>query len=58
MTLEEAQKVADTCSTADGGCSNCVRSLANYLQEDFPEFQWTMVGSKIKVKETDERLRR
>ena len=42
MTIEEAKKIAATCSTADGGCSYCIDSLREFLQNDFPEFLWTM----------------
>lgn len=38
MTLEEARKVALVCSTADDGCSHCVKGLAKHLEEMFPEF--------------------
>lgn len=40
MTLEEAQKIASIASTADSGCSVCVGSLCDALQEAFPEFNW------------------
>lgn len=42
MTLDEAQKVADVCSNADGGCRTCVSELVSYLTADFPEFQWSL----------------
>ena len=41
MTIDEARKVAAIAETADGGCCVCVRSLAEELQETFPEFTWT-----------------
>lgn len=40
MTLDEARKVAAICSTADGGCGNCVQNLQEILQSMFPEFSW------------------
>lgn len=40
MTLEEATKIALICSTADGGCNNCVGDLMVRLNETFPEFEW------------------
>lgn len=38
MNLEEAQKIADIISSADGGCPHCVYSLGAQLQREFPEF--------------------
>ena len=38
MTLDEAQKLADIISTADGGCSDCVGDLIKRLNDSFPTF--------------------
>jgi hypothetical protein len=40
MTLEEAEKIAKIASTADGGCGQCCTSLADQLNEAFPEYEW------------------
>lgn len=46
MTLEEAQAIGRIASTADGGCSVCVESLAERLQKQFPQFEWTYPGAE------------
>ena len=40
MTLEEAQKVADVATTADGYCSHCQAEMVEVLNDTFPEFIW------------------
>lgn len=53
MTLEEAQKVAEICSEADGGCSHCTYELMLLCQEAFPEFVWNQKEYEgISVRET------
>lgn len=42
MTLDEAEKIAVICCTADGGCSVCVSNLEELLNTMFPEFVWTL----------------
>jgi len=44
MTLDEAQRVADVASEADGGCPTCASALAKLLQKEFPEFEWRFMG--------------
>lgn len=44
MNLQEAQAIASICGSADGGCTVCVRSLVELLQEFFPEFEWIYDG--------------
>lgn len=51
MTLEEAIKVADICSQADGGCDFCVVDLKNRLQKAFSSFIWAFKEGKILVEE-------
>jgi hypothetical protein len=41
MTLEEAKIIASIVETADGGCSVCVGSLVDMLNEQLPQFKWT-----------------
>lgn len=38
MTLDEARKVMEVVSEADGGCSRCVEDLVDVLNSAFPEF--------------------
>lgn len=40
MTLDDAKKVADVVSHADGGCPVCVQNLLDRLNETFPQFVW------------------
>ena len=40
MTLEEALKVASVASRCDGGCSVCMETMTDLLNETFPEFEW------------------
>ena len=42
MTIIEASKIAIIIGEADGGCINCVTSLAKEMQEAFPAFKWTV----------------
>ena len=42
MTDAEAQTITRIIGTADGGCSNCVGSLVEILNQKFPQFKWTM----------------
>lgn len=49
MTLEEAQKIAAIAETADSGCSACVATLADALQEAFPEFEWSFQGTDAQI---------
>jgi hypothetical protein len=43
MTLDEARKVGEIVSNADGGCPVCVEHLCEDLNRDFPAFRWTRV---------------
>ena len=54
MTLEEAQRVAMICSMADGQCGNCIRSLVNYLNGIFTEFEWSFDDTKYMEFDPDE----
>lgn len=47
MTQEEAQKVAEIRSTADGHCQVCVGNLCDLLQEAFPSFQWEEMAAAV-----------
>lgn len=40
MTLNEAELVAEVCSTADFNCEFCVRRITKELQTKFPQFEW------------------
>lgn len=51
MTLDEAKAVGRIASTADGGCSTCVRSLTEMLAAQFPQFTWTYPGERWKDEE-------
>jgi len=50
MTIDEAKKVAEIASCADGGCPSCVKEQCEMLTDSFPEFTWTFVyGEGITV---------
>ena len=40
MTDEEARKVFDAISGADGGCTVCVRSIVEELEGTLPNILW------------------
>lgn len=40
MTLDEARLIGKLISHADGGCSHCVRDLAERANAMFPQFVW------------------
>lgn len=42
MTPEDARKLATIVSTADHGCSVCIRDLCERLNDNFPGFRWEM----------------
>lgn len=42
MTLDEAKTIAAICSTADNGCSVCVKDLCLQLNDAFPQYRWTI----------------
>jgi hypothetical protein len=41
VTLEDAKKVAQVLTWADGGCDVCVRTCFEIAAEKFPEFPWS-----------------
>lgn len=49
MTNDEIQKIADICSTADGGCSTCAQGLMAKLAEGFPQFAFRYGPETITV---------
>lgn len=42
MTLEEAQKIAEVISLADGGCGTCVKELCEALNQASLGFTWNI----------------
>lgn len=40
LTNEQALAIAKVLTYADGGCSDCALSLAAYMQEIFPLYDW------------------
>lgn len=47
MTLEEATKIAAVIGTADSACSNCVGSLVERMNAQFPTFVWVMTSQYL-----------
>ena len=55
MTIDEAKKIAEIVSTADGGCIECVDDLCAQLREAFPQFVWKPIRlGEIQVVEVKE----
>jgi hypothetical protein len=48
MTREEAEKVAEVLCEVDGGCSVCVESATDEMQDRFPEFEWARLVADAK----------
>lgn len=48
VTLDEANKIAAVIGTADSACSNCVGSLVEKMNVNFPQFVWKATDQYVR----------
>ena len=46
MKIEDAKKVADNINFLDVKCSTCLKRFCKQMNEDFPQFIWSVKKTK------------